>query len=244
MVIGNIKKNYFSYFFSWFQMSEKGKGKRSKSQLEHNGDTDSAEQSPKKSKFLLKSGKGRHEDAFQISPEVRERTSLLKRHWSDSDGSLSDDGTAFLTSAPFTACSVRNFLNSADAIDALVAELEELEFVEKNNDLYKFKQSSSDLKETSSPMVAAFHQFMRTEAKSWLSEVTGLELDEEESIDMFCARYDYTDYLLCHDDQLEGRRIAYILYLVPESWREEDGGALDLFDTDDQGQPRKVLHKL
>jgi Rps23 Pro-64 3,4-dihydroxylase Tpa1-like proline 4-hydroxylase len=30
--------------------------------------------------------------------------------------------------------------------------------------------------------------------------------------------------LLCHDDELEGRRIAYILYLVPEDWNQEDGG--------------------
>ena len=29
--------------------------------------------------------------------------------------------------------------------------------------------------------------------------------------------------LLCHDDELEGRRIAFIFYLVPE-WTKEDGG--------------------
>jgi hypothetical protein len=33
----------------------------------------------------------------------------------------------------------------------------------------------------------------------------------------------FADVLLCHDDELEGRRIAFILYLVPE-WGEEDGG--------------------
>ena len=31
------------------------------------------------------------------------------------------------------------------------------------------------------------------------------------------------DVLLCHDDELEGRRIAFIFYLVPE-WTKEDGG--------------------
>ena len=41
-----------------------------------------------------------------------------------------------------------------------------------------------------------------------MSEVTGIELNTE--ISLFCARYDYTDYLLCHDDQLEDRRIAFI----------------------------------
>jgi Rps23 Pro-64 3,4-dihydroxylase Tpa1-like proline 4-hydroxylase len=38
--------------------------------------------------------------------------------------------------------------------------------------------------------------------------------------------------LLCHDDELEGRRIAYILYLVPEDWNQEDGGKYSiLIDT-------------
>lgn len=36
------------------------------------------------------------------------------------------------------------------------------------------------------------------------------------------------DILLCHDDMLEGRKIAYILYLVP-NWKKDDGGLLDLF---------------
>jgi Rps23 Pro-64 3,4-dihydroxylase Tpa1-like proline 4-hydroxylase len=45
-----------------------------------------------------------------------------------------------------------------------------------------------------------------------------------------------SDYLLCHDDDIhgtiEGRRIAFIYYLVPDDWKETDGGTLDLFDTD------------
>lgn len=40
-----------------------------------------------------------------------------------------------------------------------------------------------------------------------------------------------SDVLLCHDDELEGRRIAFILYLVPP-WEKSDGGTLDLYSTD------------
>lgn len=43
------------------------------------------------------------------------------------------------------------------------------------------------------------------------------------------------DALLCHDDELEGRRIAFILYLVP-SWDRSFGGTLDLYDTDGKTQ--------
>lgn len=39
------------------------------------------------------------------------------------------------------------------------------------------------------------------------------------------------DVLLCHDDELEGRRVAFILYLVPP-WQSSDGGTLDLYATD------------
>lgn len=39
----------------------------------------------------------------------------------------------------------------------------------------------------------------------------------------------FTDYLLCHDDQLENRKIAFILYLTESDWSNEDGGQLELF---------------
>lgn len=41
----------------------------------------------------------------------------------------------------------------------------------------------------------------------------------------------FQDVLLCHDDELEGRRVAFILYLVPP-WQSTDGGSLDLYSTD------------
>jgi len=55
-------------------------------------------------------------------------------------------------------------------------------------------------------------------------------------IDVTSSRYDYTDYLLCHDDDIHddqmenGRRIAFIYYLVPSEWNDSDGGLLDLFN--------------
>ena len=53
----------------------------------------------------------------------------------------------------------------------------------------------------------------------------------------------YTDHLLCHDDELEGRRIAFIMYFVKD-WTEEDGGTLDLFKLNEQGHPIEVMKKL
>lgn len=94
--------------------------------------------------------------------------------------------------------------------------------------------------------------------RSWLSDVLGVEL--QPTVDISCARYEYTgeltheteaatmdldfydlivmffffqDVLLCHDDELEGRRVAFILYLVPP-WQSCDGGTLDLYSTDSE----------
>lgn len=53
--------------------------------------------------------------------------------------------------------------------------------------------------------------------------MSALHQELNDTIDMSCARYIDGSTLLCHDDELEGRRIAYILYLVPKGWKEEDG---------------------
>jgi prolyl 3-hydroxylase /prolyl 3,4-dihydroxylase len=50
--------------------------------------------------------------------------------------------------------------------------------------------------------------------------------------------------LLCHDDELEGRRIAYILYLVDEDWTSADGGNLDLYSVDERKQPDRIVTSL
>ena len=48
--------------------------------------------------------------------------------------------------------------------------------------------------------------------------------------------------LLCHDDDLEGRRIAFILYLVEPDWCEgKDGGQLDLFEHDRNGNKQPTV---
>ena len=51
----------------------------------------------------------------------------------------------------------------------------------------------------------------------------------------------FLDVLLCHDDELEGRRIAYILYLVDENWEKSDGGCLDLFKVNSDNQPTSIV---
>lgn len=80
------------------------------------------------------------------------------------------------------------------------------------------------------------------EFRAFLQGVTGIELSTV--VDISASKYWSGCQLLCHDDEWEGRRIAFIFYLVPEDWSEEDGGTLDLFECDAAGQPRTVTESI
>ncbi|XP_068249664.1 prolyl 3-hydroxylase OGFOD1 [Palaemon carinicauda] len=159
--------------------------------------------------------------------------------WSKSSPLQKDNGCKIL-SQPFKCMYMPQFLQDASFLNKVKEELSSLEMYKKNNDLYKFKQTS-DLKSMSSPYIGTLRKFLYGDFRNWLSDVTGIELNNK--VDMSSSRYEYTDVLLCHDDELEGRRVAYILYLTPP-WYEKDGGTLDLFDVDNKGQPRDIVESL
>ncbi|CAH6817843.1 Ogfod1 [Phodopus roborovskii] len=141
---------------------------------------------------------------------------------------------------PFPHCIIPNFIQSQDFLEGLQKELLSLDFHEKYNDLYKFHQSD-DLKKRKEPHISALRKLMFEDFRDWLSKVSSIDL--EPTVDMSCAKYEFTDALLCHDDELEGRRIAFILYLVP-SWDRNLGGTLDLYNTDEHFQPKKIVKSL
>uniref|UniRef100_A0A3Q4BLW6 Prolyl 4-hydroxylase alpha subunit domain-containing protein n=1 Tax=Mola mola TaxID=94237 RepID=A0A3Q4BLW6_MOLML len=133
---------------------------------------------------------------------------------------------------PFPHCIIRNFLRCQAFVDSLQRELLQLNFHEKSNDLYKKRTE---------PHIAGLRAALFGRFRSWLGEVLGVEL--EPTVDISCAKYEYTDVLLCHDDELEGRRVAFILYLVPP-WQSSDGGTLDLYSTDSNFQPQTIVKSL
>ncbi|XP_071952264.1 prolyl 3-hydroxylase OGFOD1-like [Antedon mediterranea] len=155
-------------------------------------------------------------------------------------GFLHDETDAQIHSDPFTCCVLPNFIENDEFTEDLQDELLNLDFVEKSNDLYKFHQSQA-LQNISNPNITALKNLLYKDFTKWLTSVTNISFTE--TVDMTCAKYEYTDTLLCHDDELEGRRIAFIYYLVPP-WNEEDGGSLDLFDVDDVGQPNTIARSL
>ncbi|XP_038068224.1 prolyl 3-hydroxylase OGFOD1-like [Patiria miniata] len=154
--------------------------------------------------------------------------------------SCEHENEATLLRDPFSCCVLPNFVKDEAFLQGLKDELLDLPFEEKSNDLYKFQQSGA-LQNFSSPHIIGLRKFLYEDFLAWLRNVTCIPLDD--TVDMTCSKYNYTDSLLCHDDELGGRRIAFILYLVPQ-WEEEDGGALDLFTIDAHGQPSHVVKSL
>lgn len=116
-------------------------------------------------------------------------------------------------------------------------ELAGMEFRLRNSDLYEFHQTT-DLKHVDPAAHPAIAQicnelysprFLRV-----MERVTGRKLGGH--VDISGQRYQRGDFLLCHDDRLERRRIAMILYLVPEDG-ELRGGRLWAMRADEEGRP-------
>jgi len=106
-------------------------------------------------------------------------------------------------------------------------------WVERNNDLYSFKQSDAlaNVGEDSPSLRRLTTYLYSSEFRSLVEGITGVQ-DLADTIDASAASYRSGDYLLCHDDDLLTRRVAFILYLTPENWEASDGGKLELFSVD------------
>ena len=133
----------------------------------------------------------------------------------------------FSTSKPYPYLEFKNFFQ-LEKIIPVVKALAEEQFHPQQADLFQFKQTG-DLSATKNKVLHDFRTFLSSvEFTSYLSYITSTNL-KAESIDMSGTLYEDTDYLLCHDDQLEGRKIAYFLYLSDVD--KNDGGALNLFSS-------------
>lgn len=102
-------------------------------------------------------------------------------------------------------------------------------YTPKANDLYQFEQTDALRKVAKDSATAKLREFIYSSPfRAWMEGITGIPTND--TLDISAAKYTEGSYLLCHDDDLAERRIAYIIYLVPEDWEAEDGGALDIFN--------------
>jgi Rps23 Pro-64 3,4-dihydroxylase Tpa1-like proline 4-hydroxylase len=147
---------------------------------------------------------------------------------------------SYRSAMPFPHASLPNFLIDRKAKE-LLAALRRQQLERKESDLFCFFQSG-DLLYAKDPAVRSFLSMWRSkEFIALMREITGQNLSG--GIDAMCAVYKDTDYLLCHDDELEGRKVAYVLNLS-EAFTARSGGALALLGSDRDGKPRDVAKRL
>lgn len=135
--------------------------------------------------------------------------------------------TPFKRNTPFPHIVLPNFLLESRAEDLLRA-LKKEAFTHKESDLFSFNQTADFSSTQSSPLklfysLAASPAFAQT-----MNSLTGLSVLPG-AVDLAGSLYEGGDYLLCHDDQVEDRKIAYILYLSHD-FSERDGARFVLFN--------------
>ncbi len=161
----------------------------------------------------------------QLSPQVN---SLLKEWLSPAYIRLSNIknlSTSFPTQKPFPFLELPNFFHPSKAA-AILNALSGEKFYFKESDLFQFRQTH-DFSSTSNLLLRQFRSFLSSpEFISYLNLLTGTRCLPRK-IDMAGTLYEDTDFLLCHDDCLETRKIAYFYYL--SSLNPDDGGELNLY---------------
>ncbi|KAK3912159.1 Prolyl 3-hydroxylase OGFOD1 [Frankliniella fusca] len=109
------------------------------------------------------------------------------------------------------------------------------------NDLYSCQQSCILDVDSTLPSVCSIVKFIQGPLKTWVQNITGRVFSNKMTIT--ASQYKFTDRLLCHDDNLHDRSVAFILYLCKD-WKKQYGGSLDLFDCDSDNQPKTVVKSI
>ncbi|MBI2151158.1 2OG-Fe(II) oxygenase [Candidatus Woesearchaeota archaeon] len=131
----------------------------------------------------------------------------------------------FKLAQPYSFLELRNFFNK-DKIKFIEQAILTINFEKKETDLFSFYQTI-DLVSVNDKVLREFHQFLSSnEFLNYLHALSGLKL-KPNTIAMSGTRYLAKNYLLPHDDQLEGRALAYFLYL--SYLNNKDGGKLELY---------------
>jgi len=147
----------------------------------------------------------------------------------------SDEASVLPEGYPLTV--FRNFLDAGFA-RRLKATVNQLPFKHKATDLFDFYQSP-DLKpfldEDDNPISQVCREIFSPKFTQTIGKIVGKPLGTQ--IDFAAQKYCKGQYLLCHDDRLESRIVAFVLYLVDEAWSSKDGGQFEKYGLDYRGSP-------
>ena len=157
---------------------------------------------------------------------------IVESHFENSEKYAS----LFEQNVPIKHLVIENFLEKHEE---LLETVRNLEFKEKNSDLFDIFQTD-DLSNTNNKILLEFLSLINSsKAKNFIFEISGKKIT---NADFHATKYVKTHYLLPHDDQLEGRKIAYLYYC--STLEKEDGGALELFSVNDEKRPVEVVKSI
>ncbi len=144
----------------------------------------------------------------------------------------------FKAAQPFPHVVIENFMAGNDS-KQLLSALKSEKFSRKDTDLFSFGQTGNLFYSKNQVVKAAVKMFSSQHFSSIISAISGIKL-RAGAVDVSGAIYEKADYLLCHDDRLEGRKIAFILYLS-ESFTQADGGALVFLSSKGNHPDKKLI---
>lgn len=143
----------------------------------------------------------------------------------------------FLDAKPYPHFVLHDFLRQ-DKILKLRNAIFKEQFTRQDKNLFSF-YNTQELRFSKSKIVKDFFNLLSS--IEFLSLMKNLTKEKSlKSIDMHAHLYRQGDYLLFHDDVVEGRKIAYIIYMS-EGFAAKDGGRLELYDTKNPSKPVKSI---
>lgn len=154
------------------------------------------------------------------------------------DAAMKKYAKEFQNNNPIQHLLIKNFLQPKQ-ISFLKAALEKQSFEEKESDLFSLQQTK-DLRNSTTYVFSSFYTMLTSSyIQKWLQEISGIPKLKNEA-DMHSLLFKKTGYLLPHDDYLDNRKIAYVLYLN-QTLLPKEGGALEFFNVDSDNIPIKVV---
>lgn len=145
----------------------------------------------------------------------------------------------FESAKPFSYISIDNFLNVDKFTELKKACLLE-DFYVEDHDLYHFFRTV-DYKTSKVPIIVEFREFLKSvEFREFFEKLVCMDLDSKK-MDLHSLRLESGDYLLCHDDDVQNRAIAFILNF--SEFEDCDGGKLELFESEN-GKPTKICKSI
>lgn len=151
--------------------------------------------------------------------------------------------SSYVQASPYPLVKVTNFLEQ-NFFQNVVNCANKIPLTIKKSDLYHFEQSKDLTNLLSCDSNKDFH-FLSLLCKELYSEyfIEGFlqpilrKSLSKDKIDMSVQKYKPGHFLLCHDDRLDSRSVALMIYLNVDSWRPDYGGMLLRIQSDTRSLP-------